>query len=491
MEVKDILKELEYNKGYFPEKVLKEAISRKEEISDDLLQILKNTSQNLLKKAGVDYYFAHIYAMYLLAQFRDERAYPVLIELITGSQEEVDVLLGDLITEDLGNILASVYNGDLTLLYNVIEDNNLDQFIRGAASKALLVLAAQNIISREELMEYYRGLLKSLISNEEEGEFLSLLIIDCCTLHPEEVMEEVETAFEEDLVFSGYINWSDIQSYYNEDKDILLEELKENKQYRLIFDTISSLNRWACFRQDNNRGEINRMNNLLNKDLNLMKFWTPSKESAKKINCIQIECFYNIFSDKLNGKNPFEFLTKERNLSVFFNKFPLIKESQFYDIYMQYSPLEGKEFKYTRVYDRTGGVLNLFNTNIKKNQDKVLKKLFKDYSKKEVIRKWIDISNELWNGLTPGMVWAGGGKIEAKLLNDFLEYLSNKLEGQGFVSEEEAVDSARAVLDDWQHSPNSICEQMTPFDAIVEERTSIHNKKKELIDSLEIKSDFV
>ncbi len=112
-------------------------------------------------------------------------------------------------------------------------------------------------------MEYYRGLLKRLISNEEEDEFLSSLIIDCCTLHPEEVMEEIEIAFEEDLVFSGYINWSDVQSYYSEDKDILLEELKENRQYRLICDTISSLSWWACFRQDNNRGEINRMNNLL------------------------------------------------------------------------------------------------------------------------------------------------------------------------------------------------------------------------------------
>ncbi len=93
MEVKDILKELEYNKGYFPEKVLKEAISRQKEINDDLLRILKDTSQNLSIKAGEDYYFAHIYSMYILAQFRDERAYPVLIKLITSSQEEVDVLL--------------------------------------------------------------------------------------------------------------------------------------------------------------------------------------------------------------------------------------------------------------------------------------------------------------------------------------------------------------------------------------------------------------
>ncbi len=104
----------------------------------------------------------------------------------------------------------------------MIEDKNLDEFIRGAASKALIVLTAQDIISREEVMEYYRKLLKKLIKDEDEGGFISSLILDCCTLHPEEVMEEIEIAFEEDLVFTGYINWSDVQRYYNKDEDILL-----------------------------------------------------------------------------------------------------------------------------------------------------------------------------------------------------------------------------------------------------------------------------
>ncbi|MFP4662303.1 MAG: DUF1186 domain-containing protein [Halanaerobiales bacterium] len=36
--------------------------------------------------------------------------------------------MGDIITEDLDNILASVYNGDPTLFHNVIEDYNLDEY---------------------------------------------------------------------------------------------------------------------------------------------------------------------------------------------------------------------------------------------------------------------------------------------------------------------------------------------------------------------------
>ncbi len=73
----------------------------------------------------------------------------------------------------------------------------------------------------------------------------------------------------------------------------------------------------------------------------------------------------------------------------------------------------------------------------------------------------------------------------------YIEYLSNRLEGKGFISEEEAVDSAKAALDEWQHFPNSICEQMTPYEAIIKERRKIFAEKKQMVKSLEIKSDFV
>src|SRR5690554_2923308 len=125
MKITDILKELEYNKGYFPEKVLKEAIKRKEEIIPELLKVLENLNDNFEEMAKKNYYFIHIYAMYLLAQFREERAFPIIIEIIKGPHEEVDMFLGDILTEDMGNILASVFNGELNLLYDVIEDNSL------------------------------------------------------------------------------------------------------------------------------------------------------------------------------------------------------------------------------------------------------------------------------------------------------------------------------------------------------------------------------
>ncbi len=49
---------------------------------------------------------------------------------------------------------------------------------------------------------------------------------------------------------------------------------------------------------------------------------------------------------------------------------------------------------------------------------------FKELSSKsrntnEAIKKWKGEPSELWSGLTPSQIWAGGGKVEKALLMDF------------------------------------------------------------------------
>ena len=40
-------------------------------------------------------YIAHFYAMFLLAQFREVRAYPLMVRIALLPEKEVDELLGD------------------------------------------------------------------------------------------------------------------------------------------------------------------------------------------------------------------------------------------------------------------------------------------------------------------------------------------------------------------------------------------------------------
>ena len=61
----ELLKQIQYNNGEFPEAQLKEIISRREEFIPELLDILRDAKENydeILEKPG---YFAHIYATFL------------------------------------------------------------------------------------------------------------------------------------------------------------------------------------------------------------------------------------------------------------------------------------------------------------------------------------------------------------------------------------------------------------------------------------------
>lgn len=54
---------------------LKRAVARREEITPDLLRILKGTVDRAAQLDAEGDYMAHLYAMFLLAQFSETRAY--------------------------------------------------------------------------------------------------------------------------------------------------------------------------------------------------------------------------------------------------------------------------------------------------------------------------------------------------------------------------------------------------------------------------------
>ncbi len=82
MNAEEILEELKYSTGVFPHQALQEAIARKEEMTPALLRIIED-AKLLPPVLHDENYMAHIYAMYLLAQFRERRGYPLIVEFFS------------------------------------------------------------------------------------------------------------------------------------------------------------------------------------------------------------------------------------------------------------------------------------------------------------------------------------------------------------------------------------------------------------------------
>ncbi|MCP4538694.1 MAG: DUF1186 domain-containing protein [Chloroflexi bacterium] len=257
MKIEEILDKIEFYNKRFPRRALRDAMTRKESITPELLAIVQDAAENIDELAYEKNYMAHMYAMYLLAQFRERRAYPLIVEFFSIPGEVTLDVTGELVTEDLNRILASVCGNDTSLMESLIENENVNEYVRSAALQGLLVLVARGDQSREEIMSYYRALFREKLERKPSLVWGSLVDC-CCELHPKELLEEISQAFAEGLVDENYTNLEWVQGQIEQGKDRMLTDLRGESRYSYIDDTIKEMEWWACFDEPRERLQIKR-----------------------------------------------------------------------------------------------------------------------------------------------------------------------------------------------------------------------------------------
>jgi len=222
-----------------------------------------------------------------------------------------------------------------------------------------------------------------------------------------------------------------------------------------------------------------------------LDYWIPTRESGEKVDSIEIECNLNRSFEELNELTPYEDAIIRKDPTGLLRVLPGLKRTPLFQKYLRRLPLQGSEFIYKSVYFKTGGVLNLFNPEVREDMDNGLKTLVVKYgNKKRAIEVWRVKPSELWSGLTPQLVWAGGGEMEMKLLKDFLTKLTNEFDGERFESRGECLISTMKFLRRWQLTPNGVCRGKRPMVAIREEREKIFKRKIGFLQERGIMADF-
>ena len=123
-----------------------------------LLGVLRETGERAGELAGRAGYRAHLYAMLILAQFREVRACPLIVSLFSLPRDMADALGGVFIGSGLGRVLASVAGGDTTYVRALVEDDTASVWARGSAMRSIGVMAVTGVIPRTEAQEYFRWL---------------------------------------------------------------------------------------------------------------------------------------------------------------------------------------------------------------------------------------------------------------------------------------------------------------------------------------------
>lgn len=246
----ELIKEIEYNNGIFPEEQLKEIINRKEEFIPELLEILKNAKENYGEILEKPNYFAHIYAIFLLAQFKEKQSFKPIIDLISLQNEIADDIFRDFLTEDLHKILASVCGNDTQPIKRLVEDSSVNEYVRCAAIKSFIVLLGEGAISQSEVIEYYKSLFKEKLEREY-SQVWNELIYDSCEVGPSELYEHIEKAYKDGLVDEECISLEEVNGAIKIHDKEKFPKLKD-EGYSFVVDTIEEIGCWRCFTRHSN-----------------------------------------------------------------------------------------------------------------------------------------------------------------------------------------------------------------------------------------------
>ncbi|HEY6184982.1 MAG TPA: DUF1186 domain-containing protein, partial [Terriglobales bacterium] len=158
MTIPEILKELEPYTGRFPMKAMRAAIELREAITPELLRVVEAVAEDPSGFARQENYMLHCFALHLLAQFREKRAYLPIVKIFSAPGETSFELVGDTVTERLNRILASVYGGNPAPLQGMVESEEVNEYVRNAALKAFIVLEHSGQMTREDVVTYFRSL---------------------------------------------------------------------------------------------------------------------------------------------------------------------------------------------------------------------------------------------------------------------------------------------------------------------------------------------
>ena len=249
METAEIMNQFERATAKFARAAVEAAEARPEEITPELLRILEETVDRAAQLDAEGDYMAHLYAMFLLAQFRETRAYPLVVRFASLPGDLVDSLCGDFITEDLGQVLASVCGGELAGIQSLIENEATDQWVRGAALSSLVTLVAVGQKSRDEIVGYFARLFRGKLVRKWSHVWDSLVSYSS-DLYPEELLDDIKRAYKDGLVDPGYIGFDHVKRDLAVGKDRILARLADNLHRRLVEDTVAEMGWWACFRED-------------------------------------------------------------------------------------------------------------------------------------------------------------------------------------------------------------------------------------------------
>ena len=195
-----------------------------------------------------------LFAVHLLAEWREKAAYRSLCALMRLPDDRPRMILGDAVTETGHRVLASVFDGDPRPLYDLIMDEDADEYARSGGFDALSIVTA---LDQLPLAETERFLRESFDRMQPR----SASFVWCgweeaiAQLGLESLAPLVRRAHDDDAFVD--MEWGD----YNEFEGVLKNAIADggaslkggDSHKRLFGNTVTEMEGWYCFSEEAHR----------------------------------------------------------------------------------------------------------------------------------------------------------------------------------------------------------------------------------------------
>jgi len=250
MDIQEILYKFSSTKNLrFPKEAFDEAVTKQAEITPILLNYIEIDPTQLIalcdeceeRSEGTESDFRWVFAVYLFAQFRCEKAFQPIINFFSfHDQEVVHEAVGDFITESLPSILASVFDGDPESLFKIINDRSKDSYIRNSFLHATMILVLYEQLDIVDMIPRYKELFDSAIASSD-GRSVSLFVSTLSDLSLPDLRENIDKAYDKNLVDLDFLTREDIDYIYDN------PPLKGSRYHSLVDDSYATLKTFAWF----------------------------------------------------------------------------------------------------------------------------------------------------------------------------------------------------------------------------------------------------
>lgn len=240
MSVQTAIEKITYYTREFPEEPFRVLSENPQEAIPYLMEGIKKalTEQDRLEQD----YQLHFYALFLLAQFGYQEAFPTVMELISIPSDALDFLLGGAITEGLDSILYSLYDGNLDLLESYIIETQSNSYAKNAALRVYIQLYRDGKIQQQRLTDLFKKLIYApVIEDDTFDTMVSAAVCDCRLFS---MLPDVKYMYDNDRVD---------ESYYGDYADCVDSIFDYSPYHERVLEKINSaadtLRSWAMFDQ--------------------------------------------------------------------------------------------------------------------------------------------------------------------------------------------------------------------------------------------------